>query len=93
MLARLRLVKLDSWWGDSGSYGPGRDLIAMHIHDTTGIRDHVAPGEGTTNFMNLQNQIGRSNPNAALTFEIDQRQTDLALGRGLTLLQQIGIVL
>ena len=93
VLARLRLVKLDSWWGDSGSYGPGRDLIAMHIHDTTGIRDHVAPGEGTTNFIKLQKQIARSNPNAALTFEIDQRQTDLAVGRGLTLLQQIGIVL
>ena len=92
VLARLGLVDLDSWWGDDDSYGPGRDLIALHLHDTKGIRDHVSPGEGSTDFIDLEKKITSHNPDAALTFEIDQRQTDLAVSRGLTLLQQIGIV-
>ncbi len=84
VLHRLGLVELASWFELLGDR-----LVGTHLHDMDGLLDHRAPGNGDVDFAWLAARIP---PNVARTFEIDQREPDADVARGLVLLREAGVV-
>jgi sugar phosphate isomerase/epimerase len=83
VLHRLGLVDRSTWFDLLGDR-----LIAMHLHDVRRLTDHRAPGNGDVDYAWLARRIP---PSAALTFEIDQHETDVDVARGLEVLRAAGI--
>tara|TARA_B110000438_G_scaffold131963_1_gene128078 strand:+ start:2257 stop:3180 length:924 start_codon:yes stop_codon:yes gene_type:complete len=89
---RLGLINRKAWWSVGEEFSPGKRLVGLHIHDVNGLQDHVALGAGSVDFKWLRNQIIRHNPNASVTFEIDQRQSPKLVQEGLQIAKKEGIV-
>ncbi|HIE83239.1 MAG TPA: sugar phosphate isomerase/epimerase [Dehalococcoidia bacterium] len=89
---RLGLTDRDAWWSIGEEFSPGKRLVGLHIHDVEGLQDHVAPGTGSVDFDWLHNQISKHNPDASITFEIDQRQSPRRLQEGLKMVKRKGII-
>jgi sugar phosphate isomerase/epimerase len=60
-------------------------LVGMHVHDTLGARDHLAPGMGTTDFEMLSRYLG---PRSLKTLELLRTVTPAQIGAALELLEQ-----
>jgi sugar phosphate isomerase/epimerase len=84
---RLGLVDRATWWDLLGDR-----LVGLHLHDVRGLVDHRAPGNGDVDFAWLAERIRAAAPSPALTFEIDQREPDDDVARGLEVLRAAGIV-
>jgi len=84
---RLGVTDRSAWWD---LLGPR--LVGLHLHDVRGLTDHRAPGNGDVDFRWLAARIAEANPLAGRTFEIDQRESDEDVVRGLALLRETGCV-
>src|SRR5690606_12063633 len=84
---RLGVTDRDAWFDLLGDR-----LVALHLHDVRGLVDHRAPGNGDVDFAWLARRIEAANPLAARTFEIDQRESDEDVARGLQVLREAGVV-
>jgi sugar phosphate isomerase/epimerase len=84
---RLGLTDRDAWFDLLGER-----LAVLHLHDVRGILDHRAPGNGDVDFTWLARRVQESNPAALRTFEIDQREPDEDVARGLEVLREAGVV-
>ena len=84
---RLGLTDRSAWFDLLGAR-----LVGLHLHDVRGLTDHRAPGNGDVDFAWLATRIREANPHAARTFEIDQREPDEDVARGLQLLRAAGII-
>lgn len=65
----------------------GQRLVGMHVHDTRGPRDHLAPGEGTTDFAMLARYLP---PDSFKTLELHPRVTAEQITRACDLLRPLG---
>ncbi|MBF0525095.1 MAG: sugar phosphate isomerase/epimerase [Deltaproteobacteria bacterium] len=65
----------------------GRTL-GLHLHDTQGFRDHLAPGCGDVNFEELAEHL-KDIPRRVM--EVSRRVTAEEVRRGVQLLQRIGL--
>ena len=63
----------------------GDRLVGMHVHDTLGARDHLAPGMGTTDFDMLARYLG---PNVLKTMELTPSVTPAQISAGLEFLER-----
>jgi sugar phosphate isomerase/epimerase len=84
---RLGVTDRDAWFDLLGDR-----LVALHLHDVRGLVDHRAPGNGDVDYAWLARRINAANPMAARTFEIDQRESDEDVARGLEILRAAGVV-
>lgn len=84
---RLGVTDRGAWWDLLGDR-----LVLMHLHDVRGLLDHRAPGNGDVDYAWLAERVRAANPTALRTFEIDQREPDEDVARGLRLLIEAGIV-
>ncbi|MQC18849.1 MAG: sugar phosphate isomerase/epimerase [Chloroflexi bacterium] len=84
---RLGVTDRSAWWDLLDDR-----LVGLHLHDVRGLTDHRAPGNGDVDFAWLAERIAAAAPGAARTFEIDQRESDEDVARGLRLLREAGIV-
>jgi len=84
---RLGVTDRSAWWDLLGDR-----LVGLHLHDVRGLTDHRAPGNGDVDFAWLAERIAAAAPGAGRTFEIDQRESDEDVARGLRLLREAGIV-
>jgi len=66
----------------------GRQLVGMHIHDTRGGRDHLAPGQGTTDFSMLARYLL---PDTIRTLELHRSVTATEITQALDLLEPLGV--
>jgi sugar phosphate isomerase/epimerase len=67
-------------WGDR--------LVGMHIHDTLDGRDHLAPGQGTTDFAMLG---GYLRPETVRTLELSRNVTAAQITQALDILEPLGV--
>jgi len=63
----------------------GDRLVGMHVHDTRGPRDHLAPGMGSTDFGMLAKYL---RPETIKTLEIIRTVTAKQISQGLEVLEQ-----
>jgi sugar phosphate isomerase/epimerase len=63
-------------------------LVGMHIHDTRAGRDHLAPGEGSTDFAMLG---GYLRPDSMRTLELSRVVTAAEISQALDLLEPLGV--
>jgi sugar phosphate isomerase/epimerase len=64
----------------------GERLVGMHIHDTRAGRDHLAPGEGSTDFRMLGRYL---RPETIRTLELNRVVTAAEISRALDLLEPL----
>jgi sugar phosphate isomerase/epimerase len=62
----------------------GDRLVGMHVHDTLGARDHLAPGMGTTDFEMLARYLG---PRVLKTLELSSSVSPNQISVGLEVLE------
>ena len=65
----------------------GSRLVGMHIHDTRSGRDHLAPGQGSTDFAMLARYL---RPDTIRTLELNRMVTAAEINQGLDLLEPLG---
>jgi sugar phosphate isomerase/epimerase len=63
----------------------GERLVGMHVHDTHGSRDHLAPGMGDTDFDMLARYLG---PKTIKTLELSRNVTPRQISQGLEILER-----
>lgn len=63
-------------------------IIGMHIHDTRATRDHLAPGQGSTDFGMLGRYL---RPDTIRTLELHRVVTAAEISRALDLLQPLEV--
>jgi sugar phosphate isomerase/epimerase len=66
----------------------GHQIVGMHIHDTRAIRDHLAPGQGTTDFNMLARYLL---PDTIRTLELHRVVTATEISQALDLLEPLGV--
>ncbi|HYL72420.1 MAG TPA: TIM barrel protein [Candidatus Dormibacteraeota bacterium] len=66
----------------------GDRLVGMHIHDTRDGRDHLAPGQGSTDFAMLARYL---KPDTVRTLELSRSVTASDITRGLDVLEPLGV--
>jgi sugar phosphate isomerase/epimerase len=66
----------------------GQRLVGMHIHDTLGARDHLAPGQGETDFAMLARYL---QPATIRTLELSASVAAAHISRALDLLDDLGV--
>jgi sugar phosphate isomerase/epimerase len=66
----------------------GHHIVGMHIHDTRGGRDHLAPGQGTTDFGMLARYL---QPDTIRTLELNRMVTGAEISQALDLLEPLGV--
>lgn len=66
----------------------GDRLLGMHVHDTIGERDHLAPGTGETDLAMVARYM---KPGMILTFELHPPVPADKIGPGVDLLRGLGI--
>jgi sugar phosphate isomerase/epimerase len=62
-------------------------MVGMHVHDTRGPRDHMAPGQGDTDFSMLARYLA---PETIKTLELHRVVTVEEISRALDLLEPLG---
>jgi sugar phosphate isomerase/epimerase len=65
----------------------GSRLVGMHIHDTRGVRDHQAPGQGDTDFAMLARYL---RPSTIRTLELARSVTAAEITHALDVLEPFG---
>jgi sugar phosphate isomerase/epimerase len=63
-------------------------MVGMHLHDMQGVRDHRAPGQGTTDFAMLAKYV---KPDTILTIELHADVSAEQIGPGVEMLLALGI--
>jgi sugar phosphate isomerase/epimerase len=63
----------------------GQQMVGMHVHDTRGARDHLAPGQGETDFGMLARYL---RPETLKTLELNPSVSASQISWGLDLLEQ-----
>lgn len=66
----------------------GEQIVGMHIHDTRATRDHLAPGQGTTDFSMLARYLL---PDTIRTLELHRVVTATEISQALDLLEPLGV--
>lgn len=66
----------------------GNRLVGMHIHDTLRERDHIAPGQGTTDFGMLAQYL---RPDTIRTLELHAVATPAQITWGLDMLAELQV--
>jgi sugar phosphate isomerase/epimerase len=66
----------------------GDRIVGMHIHDTRGGRDHLAPGQGTTDFAMLARYL---KPETMRTLELSRSVTATEITHALDILEPSGV--
>jgi sugar phosphate isomerase/epimerase len=66
----------------------GNRLVGMHIHDTRAGRDHLAPGQGSTDFAML---AGYLRPDTIRTMELHRSVTASEIAQALDLLEPLEV--
>jgi sugar phosphate isomerase/epimerase len=66
----------------------GSRLVGMHIHDTRGVRDHQAPGQGDTDFAMLARYL---QPSTIRTLELARSVTAAEITHALDVLEPFGV--
>jgi sugar phosphate isomerase/epimerase len=66
----------------------GQQIVGMHIHDTRAGRDHLAPGQGSTDFSML---AGYLLPDTIRTLELHRVVTATEISQALDLLEPLGV--
>jgi sugar phosphate isomerase/epimerase len=66
----------------------GRHIVGMHIHDTRAGRDHLAPGQGSTDFGMLAPYL---RPDTIRTLELNRVVTAAEISQALDLLEPLGV--
>ncbi len=66
----------------------GQHIVGMHIHDTRDGRDHLAPGQGTTDFAMLGRYL---RPDTVRTLELHRVVTPAEISQALDLLEPLGV--
>ncbi len=66
----------------------GDRMLGMHIHDTLAGRDHLAPGQGETDFAMLARYL---RPETIRTVELHSHVTPEQISHAVQLLSQLGI--
>jgi sugar phosphate isomerase/epimerase len=66
----------------------GAHIVGMHIHDTRAGRDHLAPGEGSTDFAMLGHYL---RPETIRTLELSRSVTATEITRALDILEPLGV--
>jgi sugar phosphate isomerase/epimerase len=66
----------------------GSRLVGMHIHDTRGVRDHQAPGQGDTHFAMLGRYLG---PSTIRTLELSRSVTAAEISHALEVLEPLHV--
>jgi sugar phosphate isomerase/epimerase len=66
----------------------GDRLVGMHIHDTQGARDHLAPGMGDTDFAMLARYL---HPETVRTLELSRSVAAADITRALDILEPLGV--
>jgi sugar phosphate isomerase/epimerase len=64
----------------------GRSLVGVHIHDTLRFDDHLAPGEGNTDFTSM---IPCFQPGIPKILELRPSVSPEAVGRGISIVQEL----
>jgi len=64
----------------------GRSLVGVHIHDTRGFDDHLAPGEGDTDFTSL---IPCFQPDILKILELRPSVSAEAVRKGISIVQEL----
>lgn len=67
----------------------GKHVIGLHIHDAKGYADHIAPGQGDTDYAVL---IPHLRPETLRVVEVHPQANEDELTEGLHLLNEVGIV-
>jgi sugar phosphate isomerase/epimerase len=62
-------------------------MVGMHVHDTRGARDHMAPGQGDTDFSMLVRYL---RPETIKTLELHRVVTAEEINKALDLLEPLG---
>ena len=65
----------------------GENLLGIHIHDAAGYNDHIAPGQGDTNFSSL---IPYLNPETILVLETHPQAAEQEVMDGMGVLTDAG---
>jgi len=63
-------------------------IVGMHIHDTRAGRDHLAPGQGSTDFTMLGRYL---QPETIRTLELSRVVTAAEISQALDLLEPLGV--
>jgi len=66
----------------------GQQIVGMHIHDTRAGRDHLAPGQGSTDFGMLARYLL---PDTIRTLELNRVVTATEISQALDLLEPLGV--
>ncbi len=66
----------------------GQQMVGMHIHDTRAGRDHLAPGQGSTDFAMLARYLL---PGTVRTLELNRVVTAAEISQALDLLEPLGV--
>jgi sugar phosphate isomerase/epimerase len=66
----------------------GQRIVGMHIHDTRNGRDHLAPGQGSTDFGMLARYL---QPETMRTLELHRVVTASEISQALELLEPLGV--
>jgi sugar phosphate isomerase/epimerase len=66
----------------------GQQIVGMHIHDTRAGRDHLAPGQGSTDFGMLARYLL---PETIRTLELHRVVTATEISQALDLLEPLGV--
>jgi sugar phosphate isomerase/epimerase len=66
----------------------GSRIVGMHIHDTLAGRDHLAPGQGTTDFAMLARYL---KPDTVRTLELSRVVTHTEITHAINVLEPYGV--
>jgi sugar phosphate isomerase/epimerase len=66
----------------------GAHIVGMHIHDTRAVRDHLAPGQGSTDFSMLGRYL---RPETIRTLELHRIVTAAEISQALDLLEPLEV--
>jgi sugar phosphate isomerase/epimerase len=66
----------------------GSQIVGMHIHDTRAGRDHLAPGQGSTDFAMLAAYL---RPDTIRTLELNRQVTASEITHALDLLEPLEV--
>jgi sugar phosphate isomerase/epimerase len=66
----------------------GSRIVGMHIHDTRAGRDHLAPGQGNTDFAMLARYL---RPETIRTLELSRTVTAAEITHALDILEPLGV--
>jgi sugar phosphate isomerase/epimerase len=69
--------------------GLGKHLLGLHIHDARGYADHIAPGQGDTDYAVV---VPHLTPETLRIIEVHPQASEEHLNEGLQLLNEAGIL-